>query len=147
MPEQVLKFWRSDSVREAGIPFEAPRVGDAGFGVRCLDEVVIEAGQKKTLETGLHLAIPEGWVGLVRDRSSIASRGGVLSAGVIDASYRGELKVLMWNLGKEPLVFSQGDKIAQCLVLPHLKQATEVSSLAELGETERGSGGFGSTGR
>ena len=147
MPEQVLKFWRTESVREAGIPFEAPRVGDAGFDVRCVDDTIIEPGQKTTLETGLHLAIPEGWVGLVRDRSSVASRGGVLSAGVIDASYRGELKVLMWNLGKEPLSFSRGDKVAQCLVLPHLKQAAEVSSLAELGDTERGGGGFGSTGR
>jgi dUTP pyrophosphatase len=98
--------------------------------------------------TGVHLAIPIGWVGLVRDRSSVALKGGVTAAGVIDAGYRGEVKVIMHNLGTEPLVFNPGDRIAQCVILQHFigEDVVEAKELDSLGNTARGQNGFGSTG-
>ncbi|MCL4168973.1 UNVERIFIED_CONTAM: hypothetical protein GTU68_001330 [Idotea baltica] len=93
------------------------------------------------------MAVPEGWVAILRDRSSVALRGGVVAGGVIDASYRGEVHVLIHNFGTEVLRFELGERIAQCVVVGHLSAAFEVEELAELGTTERGSAGFGSTGR
>lgn len=149
MPKPVLQFFLSPEAKAAEVNFGVPRELDAGFDLPSLHDVTIEPGTYSLLHTGIHLTIPEHWVGIVRDRSSIASRGGLCGAGVIDASYRGEVKVLMHNLSKQPLSFKRGDRIAQCVVLPHLPgtASVEVSSLDELGATERGSGGFGSTGR
>ena len=144
-----LRVYRSDDARRAGIEFKQPRDTDAGFDLPSLEEVVIEPGAYALLRTGLHVAIPADWVGIVRDRSSIALRGGLTGAGVIDSSYRGEVKVLMHNLSKEPLAFKRGERIAQMVVVEHLlgSCAEEAPTLDALGETERGSNGFGSTGR
>lgn len=147
MAEEFLKFYLCDEAKEKGVSFSPPRCLDAGFDLPCLDKVEIAPGSSSLLRTGIHLAIPENWVGLIRDRSSIGSRGGVVAAGVIDASYRGEVRVLMHNLGHEPLCFETGERIAQCLILPHLSHGEQVESLEALGDTERGSGGFGSTGK
>jgi dUTP pyrophosphatase len=147
---QPLTFFRSGQAVEKNVTLGIPREGDAGFDLPSLEEVVIPPHSKLLLSTGLHLAIPLGWVGLIRDRSSVASKkGGAVTAGVIDAGYRGEVKVLMHNLTSEPIHFSTGDKIAQCLVIPHLPgtASLEVSSVDDLGTTERGEGGFGSTGK
>jgi dUTP pyrophosphatase len=146
--EPALGFYLTADARERGLLFKPPRPQDAGFDLQSLEEVEIEPNNSRLIRTGLHLAIPEGWVGLVRDRSSVAMRGGVISAGVIDSAYRGEVKVLMHNFGSEPLRFSTGERFAQCLILPHLegRYCVEARELDELGETERGPGGFGSTG-
>ena len=148
MSKAVLQFFLSPEARAAGVKFQAPRELDAGFDIPSLEAVKIEAGGFALLKTGVHLAIPEGWVGLVRDRSSVALKGGVTSAGVIDASYRGELKIAFHNLGKQAIEFQVGDRIAQILILPHLSgsQSMAVEELSELGNTLRGAGGFGSTG-
>lgn len=144
----VLRFALNDEAKERGIKLSAPRRMDAGIDLPCLRDTEIQPGGAALVHTGVHIAIPEGWVGLVRDRSSVALRGGVTAAGVIDAAYRGEVKVLMYNLGKEPLSFRTGERIAQCVIIPHLEgsDVLEASSLEGLGETERGEGGFGSTG-
>ena len=144
-----LKYFLNEKAVSVALPVKPPRELDAGFDLPALNDTIIEPGTMTAIETGIHLSIPEGFVGLVRDRSSIALRGGVTVAGVIDAAYRGEVKVLMHNLGKEPLAFKRGERIAQCLVVPHLSgnQCEEVKTLEELGSTERGAGGFGSTGK
>lgn len=147
MPE--LRYFLSQSAQAAGVTFTAPRSLDAGFDLRCSESVSIPAGQSALIPTGLFLAIPPGWVGLVRDRSSVAMRGGVSAAGVIDSGYRGEVKVLLYNLGSAALRFEVGEKVAQCVMVPHLdgSELVAATSLDELGDTARGSGGFGSTGR
>ncbi|MFN8388866.1 MAG: dUTP diphosphatase [Bdellovibrionota bacterium] len=145
----VLKYFVNDEAKSAGIGLRVPRELDAGFDLPALRQTTILPGAFALIETGVHLAIPEGWVGIIRDRSSVALRGGITSAGVIDASYRGEVKVAFRNLGAEPIVFQPGDRIAQCVVLPHLtgSHSVAVESLDALGDTERGQGGFGSTGK
>ncbi len=147
MAEEFLKFYLCDEAREKGVVFSPPRRLDAGFDLPCLEGVEIAPGSSSLIRTGVHLAIPENWVGLIRDRSSIGVRGGVVAAGVIDASYRGEVRVFMHNLGKETLRFEKGERVAQCVILRHLSHGEQVETIEALGDTERGSGGFGSTGK
>ncbi|MEZ4753217.1 MAG: dUTP diphosphatase [Bdellovibrionota bacterium] len=147
MAESVLKFFIEPSAKEVGAFIETPRLGDAGFDLRAAEDSMLEPGEQKLVSTGLHVAIPLGWVGLIRDRSSMALKGIRTHAGVIDASYRGEIKVLLSNASLEKFSISLGDKITQMLIVPCSVVAEEVSSLEALGETSRGSGGFGSTGK
>lgn len=145
-----LRFFLSEEAKASGINFAAPRPGDAGFDLQSLGEQEIAPRGFALLRTGLHVAIPSGWVGLIRDRSSVALRGGACTAGVIDSSYRGELKIAMHNLSQEPLRFASGERIAQCIVIPHFISELPVvqsASLDELGDTARGAAGFGSTGK
>jgi dUTP pyrophosphatase len=143
-----LQYFYCEEAKGLGLELRIPRELDAGFDLPALEAVEIGAGEFSLIRTGLHLSIPENWVGLIKDRSSIALRGGATTAGVIDASYRGEVKVAMHNLSKSPLRFEVGERIAQIVVVPHLAgtQSQEVASLDELGSSERGSAGFGSTG-
>ena len=149
MSNPTLQFYLSPEAIKQGLKFAGPRAGDAGFDLACLADVTIAPGAREAIRTGVHLAIPHGYVGLVRDRSSVASRGGATVAGVIDASYRGEVKVLMYNLSSDALTFKTGDRVAQLVVIAHLPgdACVEAKSLDALGDTERGEGGFGSTGR
>ena len=144
----VLHYFLNSEAEVRGVEFLAPRELDAGFDLPSLDSITVEPGAFALLRTGVHLAVPEGWVGLVRDRSSVALKGGMTVAGVIDASYRGEVKIAFYNFSKAPLTFEVGDRIAQIIILPHLPgtQSTKIELLEGLGETMRGAGGFGSTG-
>lgn len=121
--------------------------GDAGMDLFAAEEVVLGAGEVKAVPTGVRMAIPEGYVGLIWDKSGISLQGVHRLAGVVDAGYRGEVMVVMANLGKKPYVFKQGQKVAQMLIQP--VQAVEVIDVGddELDETPRGEGGFGSTGQ
>ncbi|MBX7143061.1 MAG: dUTP diphosphatase [Oligoflexia bacterium] len=141
-----LRFWVSPEARLAGADFLPPRIGDAGFDLRSACNITIPAGGQVLVPTGLHCAIPLGWVGIVKDRSSMASKRLYTHAGVIDASYRGEIKLVLSNAGSADFQVTAGLKIAQMLVLPHLEQAEAATSLEALGDTDRGSSGFGSTG-
>lgn len=147
--EPEIRFHFTAEAKAAGLSFKAPRDLDAGFDLPAIEDVTIAPHSIYVIRTGIHAAIPEGWVGLVRDRSSVAIRGGHTIAGVIDASYRGEIKVAMYNLLSEPLRFTRGERVAQMVVVQHLsgRAAKAVDSLDDLGSTERGAGGFGSTGR
>ncbi len=121
--------------------------GDAGLDLCAVEEVSLAPGQRAAVGTGLAVAIPEGWVGLVHPRSGLALQHGltVLNApGTVDAGYRGELKVLLVNLGGERVTISAGARIAQ-LLLQRVGRALVCES-DRLEETERGAGGFGSTG-
>ena len=111
----------------------------------------IAPGQRRLVPTGLVLAVPAGFEGQVRPRSGLALRHGitVLNApGTIDADYRGEVQVVLINHGDAPFVLRRGERIAQLLVAPVASWTwTPESSVQALGDTERGGGGYGSTGR
>lgn len=142
-----MRVYRNDKLRALGIELAAPRAGDAGYDLFAIANYSVEPGQRALVESGLHLEIPAGFVGLVKDRSSVASAGVHTLAGVIDSSYRGELKILLANLGSSPYRIRAGQKIAQLLVVPVYTAAIEyVGSLEDLSASERGAGGFGSTG-
>jgi dUTP pyrophosphatase len=129
---------------EARLPvYQHP--GDAGLDLFSVVDEVLGAGELKAVPTGIQLAIPEGHVGLIWDKSGISLHGVHRLAGVVDAGYRGEVKVVMINLGREPYAVKKGMKIAQLLIQPVV--AAEVTEAADLDDTPRGEGGFGSTGR
>jgi dUTP pyrophosphatase len=112
--------------------------------------LIVEPLARVKVPTGRVIALPENHEGQVRPRSGLAAKHGLTVAnapGTIDEDYRGELMVLLVNLGNEPVTISPGDRIAQLVVAPITKvRVSEVAELAELGTTERGDGGFGSTG-
>lgn len=115
----------------------------------CLDEsVTIQPGETAWIPTGLALEVPKGCAGLIYARSSMGVKRGLAPAnkvGVIDSDYRGEIRVVLLNHGKEPQAIAHGERVAQMLITPVLTPAyTEVD---ELDDTERGQGGFGSTGK
>jgi dUTP pyrophosphatase len=115
----------------------------------CLDQpMTIVAGAVVAVPTGLAMAIPHGFEGQVRPRSGLAAKHAVTVAnapGTIDSDYRGEVKVLLINLGQQPFVVQHGERVAQLVIAPVSR--AELVVVDELAETERGSGGFGSTGR
>lgn len=120
----------------------------ADLYVLTIDPIEIRPGETVLLHTGIALAIPEGFVGLVFARSGLATKRNLAPAnkvGVIDSDYRGELMVPLHNHGAETQTVLPGERIAQLAILPYLTAAfTEAETLSE---TERGEGGFGSTGR
>ncbi|HSK23320.1 MAG TPA: dUTP diphosphatase [Egicoccus sp.] len=122
--------------------------GDAGLDIAGVEEVSLAPGERAAVPTGLAVAIPEGWVGLVHPRSGLARRHGVTVAnapGTIDAGYRGEILVLLCNLGQEPVTLAKGERVAQ-LLLQRVGRAS-IDEVDDLDATARGEGGFGSTGR
>ncbi len=123
--------------------------GDAGLDLYASAKTVIESGERAVVGTGVAVAVPEGYAGLVVPRSGLAARYGigvVNSPGVIDSGYRGEVKVILVNHGRDRYAVARGDRIAQLVVLA-VATTLEVIEVEELGEAERGNGGFGSTGR
>ena len=130
--------------KDAKIPLYQHR-GDAGLDVFSRIHCVLRPGETKPVPTGIQIAIPEGFVGLVWDKSGISLRGVHRLAGVVDSEYRGEVKVVLTNLGNEPFIIEKGMKIAQLLVQPVEK--VEVTEVEELDDTSRGKKGFGSTGK
>jgi dUTP pyrophosphatase len=121
--------------------------GAAGMDVLAAEDVTLAPGGRRAVATGFALAIPPAYEIQVRPRSGLALKHGVTlpnTPGTIDSDYRGELKIIMINLGSEPFAIVRGDRIAQ-LVLAPVVQASWLE-VAELGETARGAGGFGSTG-
>lgn len=120
--------------------------GDAGFDLYALEEVVIPVGGRVLVSTGIALEIPSGFVGLIWDKSGLSTTHGLKTlAGVVDAGYRGEVKVGMINLSTEDYVISMGHKVAQMLI--QKVERAEITLVTELSETTRGEGGFGSTGK
>jgi dUTP pyrophosphatase len=120
--------------------------GAAGADLRASEAVVIPPGGRAAVPTAVRLQIPPGHAGLVWPRSGLAVRHGIDTlAGVIDSDYRGEVKVVLVNHGDEPFAIAKGDRIAQLLV-QRVERAT-FQAANEVGDTGRGSGGFGSTGR
>lgn len=127
----------------------AAHTGDAGLDLRSTEDATIEPGERLVVGTGIAVAIPDGYAGFVQPRSGMAARQGlgvVNSPGLVDAGYRGEIRVVLINLDpKEPVVIVRGDRIAQLVILP--VPAVEVVEAGELPVSDRGTGGLGSTGR
>jgi dUTP diphosphatase len=122
---------------------------DAGFDLRACEAVSLAPGERASVGTGIALEIPEGSAGLVLPRSGLAARNGITlvnAPGLIDAGYRGEVRVLLLNTDRsESFEVEAGDRIAQLVIVRH--EAPELEETAELAESVRGEGGFGSTGR
>ena len=143
---RLMRVYFTDEFRRQQSTFSAPRPGDAGYDLRALEAVALAPGSRTLIATGICVEIPAGCVGLIKDRSSMALAGLHTMAGVIDASYRGEIKVLLLNTGNLYQI-SSGQKIAQLIVVPCYSQPLEpVATLEALSASERGQAGFGSTG-
>lgn len=143
-----MRFRRLPSNPDLPLPTRATP-GSAGYDIRSAEaDLVLHPGEIRGVGTGLEMELPEGMECQVRPRSGLAARHGVTipnAPGTIDPDYRGELRVLLMNSGREPVTFRRGDRIAQ-LVFARF-EAPAVEEAAGLSGTERGSGGFGSTGR
>ncbi len=121
--------------------------GAAGMDVLAAEDVVLPPGGRHAVATGFALAIPEGFEVQVRPRSGLALKHGISlpnTPGTIDSDYRGELKIIMINLGPDDFAIARGDRIAQLVLAPVVLAQWE--EVAELDDTARGAGGFGSTG-
>ena len=118
---------------------------DAGLDLYAREEFNIPMKQNVTVDTGVHMEIPEGCVGFIKSKSGLMTRSSITTDGTIDAHYTGSIRVCLFNHGITPLRFKAGDKIAQLVILPCLLPELEIVDSLE--ETDRGDGGFGSTGR
>lgn len=139
-----VKFKRVDPA--AVLPVYA-RPGDVGMDVCACEEAVLHPGERRLVRTGLVMELPEGAEAQMRPRSGLALKHGVTllnTPGTIDAGYRGEVGVILVNLGQEPFEVRVGMRIAQMVVAPVVR--AEVVEVAEVSGTERGAGGFGSSG-
>lgn len=135
---------------DEGLPLPSyARAGDAGLDLLSAEAVTLKPGERAAVPTGLAVEIPRGYAGFVHARSGRALREGLALAnapGLIDSGYRGEIKVIVVNLDPSDVVHvERGDKIAQLVIQP--VAAAELVEVDDLDATERGAGGFGSTGR
>ncbi|MEK6902294.1 MAG: dUTP diphosphatase [archaeon] len=119
--------------------------GDAAMDLYSNEHRVVQPDERVAISTGIAFALPKDHVGLVWDKSGPPLKTGMHTlAGVVDETYRGELKIVVINHGKEPVIIEKGQKVAQFLIQPIVHP--EIKEVTELDETIRGSGGFGSTG-
>ena len=142
-----IKLTRLPDATDLPIPSYAT-AGAAGLDVVAAETCTLNPGERRAVSTGFAVEIPPGYEVQVRPRSGLALKHGITclnTPGTIDSDYRGEVRVILANLGTEPFAVRRGERIAQLVPAPVLRATfTEV---AELQETERGSGGFGSTGQ
>ena len=118
---------------------------DGGLDLYAMEDGYIRCNQSRTFDTGVHVQIPEGCVGFVKSKSGLMCKHGILTDGTIDAHYTGSIQVCLFNHGTSKYEVKAGDKIAQLVILPCL--LPELELVDSLEETDRGDGGFGSTGR
>jgi len=141
----VLKIKKLTS--EAIIPAYQTKEA-AGFDLHSIEETVINPGERKLIGTGLAFEIEFGYEVQIRPRSGLAYKHGITvlnSPGTIDSDYRGEIKVLLINHGNEPFEIKKGERIAQAVIAPVVQ--AKIVEVEELSDTQRGAGGFGSTGK
>lgn len=118
---------------------------DAGFDLFAMEEyAVVPAGGFAKIPTGVHIEIPKGYVGLITSKSGLMSKG-LTCRGTIDSNYRGAIWAVVYNHGDKDYAFYKGDKVTQLVILPYL--VDELTEVEDLTETDRGNGGFGSTGK
>ncbi|MBN2026401.1 MAG: dUTP diphosphatase [Actinobacteria bacterium] len=155
----LLEIHRLEDTGDGGVPLRIRRLdhsvsvpsyahhGDAGLDLCSAEDVELAPGQRAMVSTGFAMALPEGYAAFVQPRSGLAARSGISivnTPGLIDCHYRGEVKVILVNLGEEHFRVKKGDRIAQ-MVIQRVETARAVV-VEELDETARGEGGFGSTG-
>lgn len=117
---------------------------DAGLDLRAMETKYVYAGEQAVFDTGVHVEVPKGCVGLITSKSGLMSKG-ITSRGTIDESYRGSIKAVLFNDSDESYLVRAGDKITQLVIIPIV--IPEITVVESLSETERGDGGFGSTGK
>lgn len=142
----TIRIKRGESAKDIPIPSYATP-GSAGLDIRSAEDVDIEPGDRAPVGTGIYLEIPPGFEGQARPRSGLALKYGVTllnSPGTIDSDYRGEVRMIMINLGREKFIVRRGDRIAQIVFAPCVR--AEIDEACVLNDTTRSSGGFGSTG-
>lgn len=121
---------------------------DAGLDLYSREEKMILARSHAVFDTGIHVAVPRGYAGFLKSKSGLNVKHGLTGEGVIDSGYTGSIKVKLYNNSPCDYLVRRGDKISQLVILPILlPELCEVDDISELGETERGENGFGSTGR
>ncbi len=148
MEEIFLKVVKLREAQDLPLPDYASS-GSAGMDLRAAapQDIILQPGERMLVSTGLKLEIPENFEGQVRPRSGLAIKHGITllnTPGTIDSDYRGEVKVILINLGKEPYTIRRGDRIAQ-LIVARVSRA-QVVKVSELSDTRRGGGGFGHSG-
>ena len=144
--ELSVQFQRLPSNPDLPLPARATPQA-AGYDIRSTTEVVLNPGEIRLISTGLIMELPEGMECQVRPRSGLALKYGITlpnSPGTIDPDYRGEVKIIVQNLGSEQVTLIRGERVAQLVF--SLFQSPEVSEVKELSSTDRGEDGFGSTG-
>lgn len=127
------------------IPPTRAHMDDAGVDLYAPIPFVVEAGQRAFINTGVHVAIPPRYFGSMRSKSGLLRKFGILTTGVIDSGYRGPVGVTLINTTHANIHFERGDKIAQMIIQPY--ETADFELVEELDETDRGSNGFGSSGR
>ena len=118
---------------------------DAGLDIYAATDGVVTSGGSCTFDTGVHAEIPSGYVGMLKSKSGLNCKHGLVSEGVIDAGYTGSIVVKLYNHGASPYTVKAGEKISQLVILPIITPEPEV--VDSLADTERGTSGFGSTGK
>lgn len=149
-----VRIARVRPAEDADLPLPKPATsGSAGVDLYAAlsTDLLLQPGDRSAVPTGIAVAIPEGFEGQVRPRSGLALRHGLTvpnAPGTIDSDYRGEIRVILLNAGREPVTIRRGDRIAQLTIAPVAQPEWEqVEDPAALGPTSRGPGGFGHTGR
>ena len=140
---QIKKLSSSVSIPK----YETPGSSGMDIAAHIENNIIINPGEKALIPTGFSMAVPKGFEVQIRPRSGLAVKKNITvlnTPGTIDADYRGEIKVILINLGKEKFIIENGERIAQMVVCPVVQANLE--EVKELSETHRGSGGFGSTG-
>lgn len=118
---------------------------DAGLDLKSPETVTIEPRGSACIDTGVHIELPLGTVGMIKSKSGLNVKYGLVSEGVIDVGYTGSIRVKMYNHSSKAYTINRGDKISQLVIMPIL--TPKIEEVDELASTERGNGGFGSTGR
>ncbi|MDR2180629.1 MAG: dUTP diphosphatase [Synergistaceae bacterium] len=147
MPRVSVAIHRTERAREFPLPAYATPAS-AGVDLRSVERRVLQPGERALVPTGIRIALPLGYEAQVRPRSGLALKQGITlpnSPGTIDADYRGEIQVILLNLGDAPFTIEPGDRIAQLVVAP--VSQVDWTEADALDETERNTGGFGSTGK
>jgi dUTP pyrophosphatase len=142
-----LKFKRESNGEGLELP-SYQSAGAAGMDVRAAEERMVQPGETALIPTGFSMEIPVGYEAQIRPRSGLAAKHGITllnSPGTIDHDFRGEVKIILTNLGHKPFFIHRGDRVAQMVIAKF--ERVEIEIVEELSETERGSGGFGHTGR
>lgn len=124
---------------------ERAHAKDAGLDIRAMKDGIVRAGQSAVFHTGVHIELPEGTAGILLPKSGLMCKHDILTFGVVDESYRGEIMVHMFNLGGDDYMVRRGDKISQILVMDIRYEGIEI--VDKLSDSERGENGFGSTGK
>jgi dUTP pyrophosphatase len=145
----ILKIRRLRENADLPLPaYQSPLSAGLDLRADVPESVNLEAGERRLVPTGIAVEIPAGFEGQVRARSGLALKNGIAlvnAPGTIDADYRGEIGVILINLAKEAFVINRGDRIAQLVISPIAQP--QIQEVTDLSETQRGAGGFGSTGK